>query len=186
MRGMLDRLYAGAHWLACASLCVITALVVVQVGARVLDKILQAFGIPPVGFIIPSLAEFAGFLMVGATFLALASTLKRGVHIRVTVVLGLLPEWAHGVLNIIVGSAAAVLFGFVAWHAAWLAVDSWDVGSVSYGIVPVALWIPQSVMALGLIVFAVALVDEVWETLSKGTPEFERHRTSVLDEGEHE
>jgi len=182
MRGMLDRLYAGAHWLACAALCVITALVVVQVGARVLDKILQTFGIPPLGFIIPSLAEFAGFLMVGATFLALASTLKRGVHIRVTVVLGLLPQGARRVLNIVVGAAAAALFSFVAWHAVLLAVDSWSVGSVSYGIVPVALWIPQAVMAIGLSVFAVALIDEVWQTIREGEPEFERHRTSVLDD----
>jgi len=183
MRGMLDRLYAGAHWLACAALCVITTLVVVQVAARVLDKILQALGIPPIGFIIPSLAEFAGFLMVGVTFLALANTLKRGVHIRVTVVLGFLPARIRRGLNIVVGTAAAALFAFVAWHAVLLAVDSFEVGSVSYGIVPVPLWMPQSIMALGLIVFAVALMDEVWETVREGKPEFERHSSSVLDEG---
>lgn len=183
MRGMLDRLYAGAHWLACAALCVITTLVVVQVGARVLDKVLSAFGIPPIGFIIPSLTELAGFLMVGVTFLALANTLKRGVHIRVTVVLGVLPDRVRRVLNIVVGSAAAALFAFVAWHAVLLAVDSWNVGSVSYGIVPVPLWIPQAVMALGLVVFAVALADEVWETIREGEPELERHSSSVLDEG---
>lgn len=182
MRGMLDRLYAGAHWLACAALCVITTLVVVQVGARVLDKVLEALGIPPIGFIIPSLAEFAGFLMVGVTFLALASTLKHGVHIRVTVVIGLLPPRAHRVLNIIVGAAVAALFAFAAWHAVLLAVDSFEVGSVSYGIVPVPLWIPQAVMALGLIVFTVALADEVWETVREGEPGFERHQSSVLDE----
>lgn len=183
MRGILDRLYDGAHWLACAALCIITALVVIQVGARVLDTLLQAAGIPPVGFIIPSLAEFAGFLMVGATFLALASTLKRGVHIRVTVLLTLIPGGARRVLNIIVGAAAAALFGFVAWHALLLTVDSYQVGSVSYGIVPVPLWIPQAVMALGLAVFALALLDEVWQTIRTGAPDLERARTSVVDEG---
>ncbi len=181
MRGMLDRLYAGAHWLACAALCIITTLVVVQVGARVLDVLLRTVGIPPLGFIIPSLAEFAGFLMVGATFLALASTLKRGVHIRVTVILGLIPQGGRRALNILVGIAAAVLFGFVAWHALLLTIDSFQVGSVSYGIIPVPLWMPQGVMTLGLAVFALALADEIWETIRTGVPGHERHRTSILE-----
>lgn len=181
MRGMLDRLYGGAHWLACAALCVITALVVVQVGARVLDTILEWTGFPPIGFIIPSLAEFAGFLMVGATFLALASTLKQGVHIRVTVVLGLLPDPARRLFNIVVGAAAAALFAFVAWHALLLTVDSYRVGSVSYGIIAVPLWIPQAVMTLGLAVFALALIDEVWQTIQTGKPDLERRHTSVID-----
>lgn len=184
MRGMLDRVYTGAHWLACAALCIITLLVVVQVGTRVLDVLLQAAGIPPTGFIIPSLTEFAGYLMVGATFLALASTLKHGVHIRVTVVLGVLPETLRRVLNILVGTGAAVLFGFVAWHALLLALDSYQFGSVSYGIVPVPLWIPQTVMALGLVVFAVALIDEVWETIRQGEPSFERHHTGILEDSD--
>jgi len=182
MRGMLERLYAGAHWLACAALGVITTLVVVQVGARVLDRILEVLGFPPIGFIIPSLAELAGFLMVGATFLALASTLKRGVHIRVTVILGLLQGTPRRVLNIVTGLAAAALFCFIAWHAVQLALDSHRVDSVSYGIIPVPLWAPQAVMALGLIVFAVALIDEVWTTLRQGEPTFERQRAGILDE----
>lgn len=184
MRGMLDRLYDGAHWLACAALCVITALVVIQVGARVLDVLLQWVGIPPVGFIIPSLAEFAGFLMVGATFLALASTLKRGVHIRVTVVLTLVPERLRRGLNIAATTAGAGLFAFVCWHALALTVDSYQVGSVSYGIIPVPLWIPQGVMALGLAVFTVALVDEAWQTIRTGSPGFEEHTPGILDEAE--
>lgn len=182
MRGTLDRLYDGAHWLACAALCLITALVVIQVGARVLDTLLQWAGIPPVGFIIPSLAEFAGFLMVGATFLALASTLKRGVHIRVTVALSLVPDRVRRVLNVAATSGGAALFTFVGWHALLLTVDSYRVGSVSYGIVPVPLWIPQAVMTLGFAVFAMALIDEAWQTVRSGSPAFERRKTSVLDD----
>lgn len=184
MRGLLDRLYDGAHWLACAALCTIVALVVIQVAARVLDVSLQAAGIPPVGFIIPSLAEFAGFLMVATTFLALASTLKRGVHIRVTVVLTLVPDGMRRVLNIAAIMGGAALLTFVAWHALVLALDSYLVGSVSYGIVPVPLWIPQGVMALGLVVFAVALVDEAWRTIRTGAPAFESRKIGILDESE--
>lgn len=182
MRQLLDRLYAVAHGLACTTLCVIVTLVVVQVGARVLDKILEALGIPPTGFIIPSLAELAGFLMVGATFLALASTLKHGAHIRVTVILGLLPGAPRRILNIVAGIAAAALFCFVAWHAVQLALDSYRVDSVSYGIIPVPLWIPQAVMAVGLTIFAVALIDEVWVAIREGQPEFERQQSGILDE----
>lgn len=184
MRVVLDRVYAGAHWLACAALCVITLMVVVQVGARVVDALLVSAGLRPFGFIIPSLAEFAGFMMVGATFLALASTLKRGVHIRVTVALGLFGPRGHRLLNIIATLGGAVLFTFVAWHGGLLALDAHAFEPVSYGIIPVPLWIPQSVMALGLLVFAIALLDEACETIRSGTPSFEREKVSILEEVE--
>ncbi len=44
---------------------------------------------------IASLAEMAGYLLAATSFLALAATLKRGAHIRVTMLLGALPPRAR-------------------------------------------------------------------------------------------
>ncbi|MEQ9245766.1 MAG: TRAP transporter small permease, partial [Nitratireductor sp.] len=78
MRKLMNGLYGAAEWLAMAALCVIAVLVFAQVMGRVVDSLLGLFGLPPFGFLVPSLAEIAGFLLVGASFMALAGSLRGG------------------------------------------------------------------------------------------------------------
>jgi TRAP-type C4-dicarboxylate transport system permease small subunit len=47
--------------------------------------------------------------------------------------------------------------------------ESLEFHDVSSGIVPVPLWLPQSVMALGLSVLTLAFADELWQLL-RGRP----------------
>jgi TRAP-type C4-dicarboxylate transport system permease small subunit len=58
---------------------------------------------------------------------------------------------------------AAGLFvsAYFAWYTWQLVAESLEYNDLSPGIVPVALWIPQSAMALGLSVLAVAFLDEL-------------------------
>lgn len=86
MRRTLDTLYSVAGALAALCLVAIAVLVALQIGARLLDYALVFTGLTPTRFIVPSLTEIAGFLLAGATFLALADTLAKNVHIRVDLV----------------------------------------------------------------------------------------------------
>ena len=156
----LDRLYAAVHVLACIALATMAGMIVVEVGGRVLDSLLELVGLEPTGFTIPSLAEFTGFLFVAATFLALASTLRHGVHIRVTILLDRVPPAAQRALKCLAGLVGTALFGFAAWYAVELVLDSIRFNEVSFGIVAVPLAIPQSAMAAGLIVFTIAMAHE--------------------------
>ena len=156
----LDRLYAVSHGLACLSIASLAALIVMQVLARALDGVLKLLGLPIVGFIIPSLAEIAGFLFVAGTFLALASTLRHGVHIRVTLLLDNVPAAVRRILRILTGLLGAALFGYAAFHAVELVRDSIRFGEVSYGIIAIPLAIPQAAMAAGLVLFALAMLHE--------------------------
>ena len=162
----LDRLYGAAHLLACLSIAVLAALIVVQVLARALDGILKLLGLPIVGFIIPSLAEIAGFLFVAGTFLALASTLRHGVHIRVTLLLDNVPAPIQRALKIATGLLGAALFGYAAYHAIELVRDSIKFDEVSYGIIAIPLAIPQAAMAAGLVLFALAMLHEAARALA--------------------
>ena len=56
--------------------------------------------LPRTDFVILSLNEICGYLLAGASFLALAGTLKAGAHIRVTMVLGALSEGARRYVEI--------------------------------------------------------------------------------------
>jgi TRAP-type C4-dicarboxylate transport system permease small subunit len=62
---------------------------------------------------------------------------------------------------------AALLSGYFAYFAIRLAIEAWRFGDLSPGLVAVPIWIPQSSLALGLIILTVALVDE-FETVRRG------------------
>lgn len=183
MRSALDALYRLAAGLAAACLVTIALMVIAQVLGRVIDGVRKAFGFDPLGLLVPSLAEIAGFLLVGASFLALASTLRRGDHIRVSILLQLVPKRAARFLNLWCLAIALSLAGYFTWHAAWLAYDSLIYNEVSFGIVPVPLWIPQSVMTVGLGVFAVSLLDDFLGAFAGIAPSYDRARHDDSIEG---
>jgi hypothetical protein len=53
-----------------------------------------------------------------------------------------------------------------------MAWTSHIINDVSQGLVPVPLWLPQSGMALGLIIMAIALLDDLLVLLAGGTPSY--------------
>jgi TRAP-type C4-dicarboxylate transport system permease small subunit len=148
MRGLLDRAYDAAAYLAAACLIGLLAMVLLSIVSRQLH------------FFVPGTDAYAGYLMAGAGFLALAHTLKRGEHIRVTLVLtrtrGALRRglelWALGV---------TVVLAFVfAWFSLRLIWQSYAFNDLSTGNDATPLWIPQLAMGAGACLFALAVADE--------------------------
>lgn len=172
MRAALNGLYRLAAGLAASCLVAIATMVVAQVGCRLIDGGRAIVGLDPLGLLVPSLAEIAGFLLVGASFMALASTLRHATHIRVTILLQHLPPAIGRVLEVWVLAVAAALMGYFTWHAGQLALDSFVYNEVSYGIIPVPLWIPQAVMTLGLGIFTVSLADDLAAALTGRDPSY--------------
>lgn len=160
MHRPLAALYRLSAGLAAVCLALIAGLVALQVLARLLDWGLVFLGEPAAGFIVPSLAEISGFLLAGATFLALADTLAHNVHIRVSLLTERLMMPASGILEGVVAVLGAGISGFSAYALAAYAFKSFSYGDVSYGIIAVPLGLPQAAMALGLVVLTVALIEE--------------------------
>lgn len=112
-------------------------------------------------FHVPGTDAYAGYLMAAAGFLALAHTLKRGEHIRVTLLLNALRgRWRRGFELWALGIATllAVLFAYYSCKLAW---QSHEFHDISTGSDATPLWIPQIAMALGTVVLALAFVDEL-------------------------
>ena len=149
MRRSLDALYNAAAYLA--ALFLVGTLVMVLLG--IFGRLLS--------FQVRGTDAYAGYLMAGAGFLALAHTLMRGEHIRVTLVLEhagaagkrWLERWSLAV-------ALALSLAF-AWYSVRLAWQSYQFHDISTGNDATPLWIPQLSMAIGAIVFAIAMVDEL-------------------------
>lgn len=183
MRVILNNLYRLAGGLAALCLVVIALLVVIQVFGRIIDGVLKLVGAQPVGLLVPSLAEIAGFLLVGASFLALASTFRMGDHIRVSILLHMVPGPMARFFEIWCLGLTLVLAGYFTWHAGWLAYDSYLYDEVSFGIIPIPLWIPQTVMTTGLAVFTIALLDDFTRAIGGNSPSYQTAKRDDAIEG---
>lgn len=148
MRKALDRLYEASAWLA--GLCMI--IVLGMVTTTILGRLL--------GFPVGGIDSYAGYAMAGAGFLALASTLKKGEHIRVTLVLSMLHGRHRRWLELAALLIAVLLAGFLAYYSVRLVWQSWMFQDISTGIDATPLWLPQILMATGTIVFFIAFLDE--------------------------
>jgi TRAP-type C4-dicarboxylate transport system permease small subunit len=179
MRTLLDRLYTFTLALSAACLVVILILVGAQVCGQIVDSSLKAIGFPPYGFLIPSLAEIGGYLFGAASFLALGATLKRGAHIRVTMLLGALSKGPRRIFEFWALFAGLAIAIYATWALGTLAYFSWKFGDVSSGLLPVPYWIPQAAMTLGLVTLCVALLDEIVLTWRKGTPSFIKAESAI-------
>ena len=172
MRKLLDAVYHASGVCAATCLLAICSIVLLQVGANLIDTLAGWITGAPIGLVVPSYAEFAGFFLAAASFLALAHALRAGSLIRVTLVVRhFTGRWRRGV-NLWCTGAGAVLAGYFSVYTVRLVVESITFGDVSPGMVPVPLWIPQSAMALGLIIFTIALIDAFVEVLRGGKPSY--------------
>lgn len=172
MRKALDNVYGAALAGACLAMVTIATLVLIQVLGRVVDEVLKGLGMARLGISVPSLAEFGGFLFVAAAVLALPATLRAAGHVRVTLILRGVGPLGNRVLAAVVLVVAIGIAGFLAWHVILDVLDAYRSGSVSYGRIVVPIWIPKAVMAVGLVVFTVALIDELVTALRGHDPAF--------------
>jgi TRAP-type C4-dicarboxylate transport system permease small subunit len=149
VRRALDALYDCAAWLAALSMVGLLLMVLLSIVSR------QA------GFHVPGTDAYAGYLMAAAGFLALAHTLKKGEHIRVTLLLGKLQGRTRRAMELWALAAAAFLAGLFAFYSARLVWQSHLFHDISTSNDATPLWIPQLAMAAGTLILAIAFVDEL-------------------------
>ncbi len=113
------------------------------------------------GFHVRGTDAYAGYMMAGAGFFALAHTLKRGEHIRVTLLLQALKPAMKRRLEIFALASAVLLSGLLAWFSVSLAWQSYTIHDISTGNDATPLWIPQISMALGTLILFIAFVDDL-------------------------
>jgi TRAP-type C4-dicarboxylate transport system permease small subunit len=142
-----SKIYKGLMFLACISMLLAFAAIMLGVAAREMH------------WDLPGLDAYAGYSIAAALFLALPETLQHGDHIRVSLLLQKLPKKARVAFEywaLIAGFALAV---FIAWYAARLVWVSYTTHDVSPAADATPLWIPQLTMLIGCAGFALAFLD---------------------------
>jgi TRAP-type C4-dicarboxylate transport system permease small subunit len=148
VRKLLDGLYDGAAWLAALFMMALLIAVLLSVVGRELH------------FHVKGTDAYAGYFMAAAGFLALAHTLKRGEHIRVTLLLSALPPRVRRAMELWALACSAALAGVLAFYASRLVWQSRAFNDISTGNDATPLWLPQLGMAIGTLILFIAFVDE--------------------------
>lgn len=160
MRRLLDQIYRTSGALAAVFLVAIFVVVLIQVGANLINALSGAALRQSFGLSLPSYADFAGYSLAATTFLALAYTLRAGAHIRVSLVIDNVSGRRRRLVELWCAACGTAVAGYFAYFSILMVADSLAFGDVSPGMVPIPLWLPQSAMALGLVILTIALADE--------------------------
>jgi len=149
VRKALDTLYDAAGYLAAFFMVGILAMVLASVIGRM------------AGFNLRGSDAYAGYCMAASGFLALAHTLKRGEHIRVSLFLERFGGKLRRPLDIWWHVAGRCFSGALAWYSIRLAWQSHVFNDISQGNDATPLWIPEIPMAVGATVLAIAMLDDL-------------------------
>jgi TRAP-type C4-dicarboxylate transport system permease small subunit len=88
-------------------------------------------------------------------------------------------RWAVEVFALTI--ATAFTFYFTCYAVA-MTYDSWRFNDMAQGVLSIPLWIPQIGYCGGLVILAVALVDEMVHVLKGNKPTYEKEPPSSPDE----
>ena len=177
MRRFLDRLYRASGFVAGMLVLVLALAVLSQIFGRL------------VGVVVPGVIQGAGFLMVAIVFLALAYTQAASEHIRVSLVIENVSERWNWWIELWCLTFSACIIAYYAVFSGQQAWESWLFNYSSDGMVAIPTSIPQGIMTLGLAIFCIRLVDDLFRLIRTKTPQYltakgtVAHRTSPDDIG---
>ena len=155
MRSFLNRLFDASGYLA--GLFMIGTLLTVL--SSIFGRVIPLLELPGAD-------AYAGYCMAAAAFLAMASTLRRGEHIRVTLIMNRLSPAAYRALDIFCHVVALAIAAALAWSSIGLVGQSYAFNDISTGLDATPLWIPQLGMAVGSSVFALAFAVDLVDLLA--------------------
>lgn len=156
LRRALDTLYLAGGIAGACFIVAIGLLILAQIIGRLFDQN------------IPGSDDLTAFSVAASAFLALAYSFRRGAHIRVTLLIDRLTGRPRQVLEVVCLVIAIWFIGWLTWGAFDLVGDSLRWNDRAQGLLPIPMWIPQLGMAVGALLFLIALIDDLVTGLRHG------------------
>jgi TRAP-type C4-dicarboxylate transport system permease small subunit len=105
--------------------------------------------------------ELSVFLIVGAVFMSAAAIQAQRGHVAIEAIVGLLPPRVNQVRQWLVDVASLAFCGYFAWKSWTLLDEAWVEDFHSESTWGPPLWIPYSLMAVGMTLLALQLLLQV-------------------------
>jgi len=161
MRKALDTLYAASGVAAAVCLAGICALMLAQAVAR------------EAGMLIRGADDITAWLCAASAFLALGHTFRHGELIRVGLWIERLAPAARRRAEVVSLFIAALCVGYMAWAITRFVFESWKFNEVAQGLIKIPIWIPQLSLVLGVLIFLIAVLDELVTVLRGEKPAYQ-------------
>lgn len=168
--GALNRLYLLCGVIAAGAIVIIAILVALSILSRL------------AGIYVGGLTEGAGYAMAAAGTFGLAYTFGAGGHIRVDLVLNLLPSKPRSVTELLALAVTTGVIAFLTYYFIRMVSISWTFGDLSDGSDELPLWIPQFPAAIGFTVFTLALCHHLIRYLFTREVTWASGEDNLLDE----
>jgi len=111
--------------------------------------------------------EYSAYGLAGLVFLGAGYTLKEKGHIRITLVLNLLPRFLARAIEFLAGVTATIFLGYITFQLYRMAASAFRYGSTSGTLTDTPLWIPQAVVVFGAAVFTLQMGLETLKLLPR-------------------
>jgi TRAP-type C4-dicarboxylate transport system permease small subunit len=104
--------------------------------------------------------EYSAYGLAALIFLGCGYTLKEKGHIRIELILNLLPDRLSRFLKIVAGLVSTVLLGYITWQLGRMTFSAWHYGSTSGTLTATPLWVPQALIVIGAAMFTLQMAVE--------------------------
>jgi TRAP-type C4-dicarboxylate transport system permease small subunit len=105
--------------------------------------------------------EASVFLIVAAVFLSSASVQARRGHVAIEAIVGFLPPGVNRARMLLVDFASLFFCAFFAWKSWTLLHEAWIDGQVSGSTWAPPLWIPYSLMTVGMMLLSIQILLQI-------------------------
>ena len=161
MRRFLDRLYAASGALAALCLAGICVLMLAQAVGR------------EFGLLIRAADDITSWLCAASAFFALGHTFRHGELVRVGLFIDMLRPGARRAAELVALGVTALFVGYMAWAVSKFVYESWKFKEVAQGLVKIPIWMPQLCFVFGVLIFLVAVLDELFAVISHKKPSYQ-------------
>jgi len=161
MRRALDLLYAASGAFAAVCLAGICALMLAQSFGR------------EVGLLVRGADDITAWLTAASAFLALGHTFRHGELVRVGLWIDMIKGRARWWAEVVALSVTSLFVGYMLWAVSKFVFASWQFNEVAQGLIRIPIWIPQMSFLLGVLIFFIAVLDELVTVLRGRKPAYQ-------------
>ena len=144
----LNKIYKISGYIAATFLILVAVFILIGIASRIF------------GFYIRGLAEYSGYCMASASFFALAYTFVEGGHIRITLFLEKVGEAKKNIMELWCLILGTFFSGYLAFYFIKMLIISYKFQERSEGADEILIWIPQSCVAIGSVVFFISVFHQ--------------------------
>ena len=145
----LKNIYRFSGYIAAIFLILVAVFILTGIASRIF------------GFYIRGLAEYSGYCMAASSFFALSYTFVEGGHIRITLFLEKVSGIKKKILEIWCLIIASFYSGYLAFYFIKMLKISYEFQERSEGADEILIWIPQTSVALGSLIFFVCVFHQL-------------------------